>query len=311
MNFSATTEDNSFGHKRVIAEVSTKNLEILGKDKAASIIYKDDLTAKINFTTVENGVNFKNSTITSKNIYASVDGSIYKLGQKYPYLDLSVAAKTSRLDEICSLLPGTETLIPEFNLYKLKKYVFYGSGEGKIKFKGVANRPFVTGFVKIRDGYLIHPIKGAPANANIDLNFVGKKMNLDVYVPTSKDQSVSVKGMVLIDGSKYSELQIESTDSVSLAPAQEVLNPLHEILKFQLGPVPILKVAGLGGIKLRSAGKKVDPHIWGEIHFRNVTASFNDIHNLVLKNGSGEVIFNDTQTTFKSYHATIMVNLLK
>ncbi len=305
VNFSATTEDNSFGHKRVIAEVSTKNLEILGKDKAASIIYKDDLTAKINFTTVENGVNFKNSTITSKNIYASVEGSIYKLGQKYPYLDLSVAAKTSRLDEICSLLPGTETLIPEFNLYKLKKYVFYGSGEGKIKFKGVANRPFVTGFVKIRDGYLIHPIKGAPANANIDLNFVGKKMNLDVYVPTSKDQSVSVKGMVLIDGSKYSELQIESTDSVSLAPAQEVLNPLHEILKFQLGPVPILKVAGLGGIKLRSAGKKVDPHIWGEIHFRNVTASFNDIHNLVLKNGSGEVIFNDTQTTFKSYHATI------
>lgn len=305
VNFSATTEDDSFGHKRVIAEVSTKNLEILGKDKAASIIYKDDLTAKINFTTVENGVNFKNSTITSKNIYASVDGSIYKLGQKYPYLDLSVAAKTSRLDEICSLLPGTETLIPEFNLYKLKKYVFYGSGEGKIKFKGVANRPFVTGFVKIRDGYLIHPIKGAPANANIDLNFVGKKMNLDVYVPTSKDQSVSVKGMVLIDGSKYSELQIESTDSVSLAPAQEVLNPLHEILKFQLGPVPILKVAGLGGIKLRSAGKKVDPHIWGEIHFRNVTASFNDIHNLVLKNGSGEVVFNDTQTTFKSYHATI------
>lgn len=81
-------------------------------------------------------------------------------------------------------------------------------------------------------------------------------MNLDVYVPTSKDQSVSVKGMVLIDGSKYSELQIESTDSVSLAPAQEVLNPLHEILKFQLGPVPILKVAGLGGIKLRSAGKR-------------------------------------------------------
>lgn len=305
VNFSARTEDDSFGHKRVIAEVATKNLEILGKDKAASIIYKDDLTAKINFTTVENGINFKNSTIASKNIYASVDGSIYKLGQKYPYLDLNVTAKASRLDDICAILPGTETLIPEFNLYKLKKYVFYGRGEGKIKFKGVANRPFVTGFVKIRDGYLIHPIKGAPANANIDLNFVGKKMNLDVYVPTSKDQSVSVKGMVLIDGSKYSELQIESTDSVSLAPAQEVLNPLHEILKFQLGPVPILKVAGLGGIKLRSAGKKVDPHIWGEIHFRNVTASFNDIHNLVLKNGSGEVVFNDTQTTFKSYHATI------
>lgn len=49
----------------------------------------------------------------------------------------------------------------------------------------------------------------------------------------------------------------------------------------------------------------MDPHIWGNIRFKNVTASFNDIHNLVLKNGSGEVKFNDTKTSFRSYYATI------
>ena len=72
-----------------------------------------------------------------------------------------------------------------------------------LHFRGKANRPFVTGFVKLRDAYLIHPIKNAPANAKIDLNFIGKQMLLDVFVPTSKGQNVTVKGKVKIDGSKY------------------------------------------------------------------------------------------------------------
>ena len=71
-----------------------------------------------------------------------------------------------------------------------------------------------------------------------------------------KIKDVTVKGLVTIDGSKYSELQIDSTDSVMLEPAQEILNPLHEILKFQLGPVPMMKISGFGNIHIRSAGKK-------------------------------------------------------
>ena len=45
--------------------------------------------------------------------------------------------------------------------------------------------------------------------------------------------------------------------------------------------------------------------IWGKINFRNVTASFNEIHNLTLNNGAGEVVFNNTKTTFRSYQAYI------
>lgn len=145
-------------------------------------------------------------------------------------------------------------MLPDFNLYKLKKYVFYGDGEGKVKFTGQGNRPNVKGFVKLRDAYLIHPMKGAPANASVDLDFKGQEMFLDVFVPAANNQNVTVKGKVKIDGSKYSELDIKSTDAVPLAPAQEILNPLHEILKFQLGPVPIMKIAGIGNINMRSAG---------------------------------------------------------
>ena len=169
----------------------------------------------------------------------------------------------------------------------------------------------MKGFVKLRDAYLMHPMKGAPANASIDLDFVGEEMLLDVFVPAANNQNVTVKGKVKIDGSKYSELDIKSTNAIPMAAAQEILNPLHEILKFQLGPVPIMKIAGFGNINMRSAGKKIDPHIWGEINFNNVTASFNEINHLVLTNGSGEVIFNDTQTTFKSHKAFINGKLVE
>ncbi len=304
VNINAKTTPDKFGHKNIHADIDTNNLKIIGKDKASSVIFDDELKADINFSTVENGINFKNTTLNAKNIHAKVDGSIFDLGKK-PKYNITAEVKNTRLEDVVAILPGSETLLPDFNLYKLKKYVFYGDGNGKLTFQGQGNRPNVQGSVKLRNAYLIHPIKNAPANADIDLDFFGKKMKLNVYVPTSPNQFVNVKGTVLIDGSKYSELTIKSSDAVILEPAQEILNPLHEILKFQLGPVPIMKIAGVGNIDMHSAGKKIDPHIWGRINFKNATASFNEIHNLVLNNGSGEVVFNDTQTTFKTHKAFI------
>ena len=306
INIIANTLPDKFGHKNISTTIVSENLAIQGRDKASSVFYNDKITAKINFGTIENGIHFKNTTIDAKNIHAILNGKLFDLGNKKDLrYNLTAEVKDTRLENVVAILPGSETLLPDFNLYKLKKYVFYGNGEGKLNFEGKGTRPKVNGEIKLSDAYLMHPIKGSPANATINLKFKGQKMFLDVFVPTSKTQNVSVKGMVLIDGSKYSELQIKSTKEVSLAPAQEILNPLHEILKFQLGPVPIMKIAGIGNIDLKSAGKKIDPHIWGNIYFKNVTASFNEIHNLELHNGSGEVLFNDTKTTFKSYYATI------
>lgn len=305
VNFTAETKPDKFGHKTINSVLETQNLAIIGKDKYESIIYPNKLVAKINFDTVENGINFENTTLDSDKLHARVDGKIFNLGNNTPKYNIEAEVKDTRLENAVAIVPGYEALLPDFNLYKLKKYVFYGDGEGKVKFVGQGNRPNVTGYVKLSDAYLIHPMKGAPANADIKMKFIGQRMLLDVFVPAANNQNVSVKGDIKIDGSKYSELEIKSTDNVDMAPAQEILNPLHEILKFQLGPVPIMKIAGKGSINMRSAGKKVDPHIWGAIKFNNVTASFNEIKHLELKNGSGEVKFNDTQTTFKSYHAFV------
>ena len=276
----------------------------MGQELATSIIANDTLQTTLDFGTVENGILINKFILKAPRINASAKGKLYNLGHKAPTYDITASLKDSRAEDIIQLLPGSETLLPDFNLYKLKKYMFYGDGNAKLRFKGQGTFPHVYGFVKVRDGILIKPLRGAPGNADIDLKFKGQEMFVDVYVPaTGVDQHVEVKGKALIDGTKYSELNIKSTEAVQLAPAREVLVPLHEILKFQLGPVPMMTATGVGNIDMRSAGRKVDPHIWGRINFSNATATLIDVHNLQIDNGAGEVVFDDTMVTFKTHQA--------
>src|SRR5699024_7619236 len=111
-------------------------------------------------------------------------------------------------------------------------------------------------------------------------------------------ETVLVNGDVELYGNKNADLYIKSTHEINLKIAQTILNPLHEILKFDLGPVPIMDLRGIGNIDLHVTGNRKNPHAWGEFNFKNTTASFLDIHNMVLKHGAGKLIFNDENTYF-------------
>lgn len=300
VNFSANTTTDKYKHKNITTKLVTNNLKIIGKDKVASVIYPDTLTANINFDTVNNGINFEDTTVKSKNIDFTVNGKVFDIGNKAPKYNIEGEVKNTRLADIVALFPWTDKILPDFNLYKLKEHGGDGLGNAKIRFQGQGNKPNVTGFAKLEDLYVLHPIKGATGNANVDMKFTGKHMLINVFVPAGENQSVTVSGKAWLDGSKYSELQVKSTDAIPLAPAQEVLVPLHDILKFQLGPIPMMKVAGYGKVEAHSAGKKVDPHMWGRVDFWNAKASFLDVKNLEVVNGIGEVVFDDRTVTFKT-----------
>ncbi|MBR1460185.1 hypothetical protein IJ596_00930, partial [bacterium] len=305
INFSSDTQITKNYHKRVFSNLTTENLEIIGEDKPSSIIFPDVLSVKINFDTINGGVDFKDTTIKAKDIDLTINGKLTSSGKKIPAMDLTGDIKPSRLEQVSKLVPGLPDLLPEMNLYKLKEYSPNGLGEGNLRFVGRGDRPEVFGSIKLRDVFIIKPIPNSPANAKADLTFKGKHMQLDVDVPVAPKTNVTVNGFIKIDGSKYSELKIKSSDYIPMAPAQDVINPLHEIFKFKMGPVPIMKLSGLGTVDVFSAGKKVDPHLYGTFKFKNATASFNDIHNLVLHHGSGEILFQNTKIPFRTYTATI------
>lgn len=305
LNFEIVTNENKKKHKIITAKVETKDLEILGKDKPSSIIYHFPLLFKSNLEVISGGVKFKDTILEGKGLHFKLDGKLTKSGKRIPAMNLKLEIKPSKLEEACAILPWFREIPNEMDFYKFKEYGVYGKGEGNLHFIGKGSRPNVYGNVKLSEGYILRKGLVTPEGASVNMDFVGMIMNIDVFVPTFNNQSVSVNGMVKIDGSKYSELNIKSTDSVDMENAQIVLNPLHEMLKFKIGPVPLMKIKGLANIDVRSAGKKIDPHLFGKMTFRNATASFIDIHNLTINNASGEILFQDRNIPFKTKTGTI------
>src|SRR5699024_9544508 len=147
-----------------------------------------------------------------------------------------------------------------FNLYLLKKYKYYGDIIGNLEIKGDYLEPSVTGNILSTNGYLEKPIPNNTPKATIKLQFRGDKTALDAHVPASQSQIVFVKGLIKLYEDKAADLNITSTQNVDLKTAQIVLNPLHQILKFDLGPVPIMDIKGKGNINLHVVGTTKDPH---------------------------------------------------
>ena len=298
VNFLADTSTGTDKHKNIFAKLTVENLAIMQDDKAKSVYCKDKFNLQAGIDTIKNGINIRDMKILAKGIDVSLNGTATHLDSKMPFVDLNAAIKNSRTENFIPLLPPEENLLEEVNFAALKKNFFYGDINGNLNIKGKADSADVTGKITVTEGYLNKPFPNNTPKAVIKLLFNGKKMAMDVKVPASKTQTVFVTGDVELYNGKNADLYIKSTPEIDLKIAQTALNPLHEILKFDLGPVPIMDIKGIGNIDLKVKGTRKNPHGWGEFNFKNTTASFLDINNMVLKNGAGKLTFNDEDTHF-------------
>lgn len=304
LNATAQTVSDENNHKRINTLTEFNDLGIFTKNKDADIFCHDKLVVRSELAAHHNGIEIKSMDIKGNKISSEIKGSVDKLTTQYPYLDLNIKINDTQVKNIVPLLPGEENLVPEINLLELKKTPVDGILNGEINIKGKADFPDVTGKISAKDVYLVTPIPNAP-KAVINLDFLGQKVDIDVHVPTTQTQYVDVKGPINLYKDRYADLVIKSTDNIDFATAQRVLNPLHDILTFQMGPVPVMKLYGHGNIDLHVKGTKKVPHGWGSFKFYDTTASFIDINNLVLKNGQGELTFNDENTHFITHKATL------
>lgn len=304
VNITADTAFTADSHKQVKTNLIVKNLGIYKDDFASSIHCKDKLEIKTDINTIKNGIEINELKITAKGISAFSSGKVTRLNAKIPTVDLKVNINKSRAENIIAVLPGSADLSPDINLLLLKKTGFWGDVMGNLEVKGKADYPNVYGNILVSDAYVLKPIPNAD-KATIRLSYVGEKMNLDVVVPTGRTQAVYVKGPINLDKGRNAELNITSTDNVDLKTAQIVLNPLHEILHFDIGPVPIMDIRGKGGINLHVIGTPQNPYGWGKFWFNDATVSFNDIKNMTLTNGSGVLEFDNQNTVFKTNSAKL------
>ncbi len=304
VNITANTALTADNHKQVKTKLIVKNLGILKDDIASSIHCKDKLVIKTDINTIKNGIEINEMKITGKGISAFSSGKVTRLNAKIPTVDLKVNINKSRAENIISILPGEPDLSPDIDLLLLKQTGFWGDVMGNLEVKGKADYPNVYGNILVSNAYVLKPIPNAE-KAIIKLSYTGDKMNLDVTVPTGGNQAVYVKGPVNLDKDRNAELNITSTDRVDLKTAQIVLNPLHDILHFDIGPVPVMDINGKGGINLYVTGNKKNPHGWGKFWFEDAKVSFIDIKNMTLTNGSGVLEFNNQDTVFKTNSAKL------
>jgi len=273
------------------------NCAIIMQDSAKSIIFPEKLTIKSKFGIKKQFINLDDVNILSTNIDININGRIIDyFGKAMPTLDLGIRLNKSKIEDIISIIPPFK--IEEINTYYLKKYKFYGDILANIKVKGRLPEPEVYGDIYIDNGILSNPIPNTTKGATIKLNLDGKVANFDVVVPAGLQEKVYVKGSQDLYNIKYADFTVKSTNCVNLKSAQEVLNPLHKILNFIIGPVPIMDINGIGNIDIIVKGNRKNPHVWGVMNFVNTNAKFIEMPNLELSNANAILSFKDQDAHF-------------
>ncbi len=272
------------------------NCSVIMKDSAKSMILPKELIINSKFNITRKYITFESVKINSQNIHSTIKGSVYNyLDKPQTTVDLNIQLDKSKVEDIVSLLPPFA--VEEIDVYKLKKYKFYGDAIANLSIKGNLVEPEIDGEVFVDNGILISPIKDAKG-ATVKLDFTGKYVNFDVSVPAGGAEKVWVKGGVELYNVKYSDMRVWSTQKVDLQTAEEKVNPIHEILNFIIGPVPIMDVKGDGNIDIIVKGNRKNPHVWGILNFNNVTTYFNEIPDLVLRDAQAVLKFNDQDAVF-------------
>ena len=289
------------GHKEIQGHLNLKNFAILGADRSTSIYSDAPVDIRSDAVIVNDGVDIKSLKLLSQGIDVEIGGSVSKTNAKSPILDLKADINHIQGKNFVGFIPGIKNLSPDFDFCMLKTYPLDGKINGHVEVKGEANYPNLFGSILIDDLYLVAPIKDAPKNGTVKLSFEKHKMNIDVHVMTDKAEYVDVKGFAKLFRGKYTDLRITSTPNIDLVKVRKVVMPLHDILKFELGPVPMMNIfSGYGKANLHVAGSKASPHAWGSITFKDGEAEFITINNMVVKKLKGAVNFNNDKIDFYS-----------
>ncbi len=305
VNLVADTTSKSNEHKNIFSQLTIEDLGIINEEPAKSIYCNKILSIKTDIDTIKNGLNIQNMDISSSGIDINIKGDVTNFDSKIPFVNTNIEIKNSKAENFIPLLPAERDILEEIDFFALKKYPLYGNVNGKLQLKGKALTPEINGNIKISNVYLVKPLPYNTPKGQIDLEFTSDKVFFDANVPAPFGQNVSVIGYQELYNNKLASIDIKTTPKIDLKTAQNVLNPLHQILKFDLGPLPIMTVNGTGNVELKVEGNRKLPQIWGVINFANATATFNDINNLFAQNINGKVTFNNQKVEFSTTGAII------
>lgn len=273
------------------------DVNVLYKEDFKSIIFPQKVKLEGNFNLTEEELSISQSNFNAENINITTAITVSDYTSKHPSIYTKTIINDTNSTDLIKMLPAINS--PDINLMYLKKYPLYADVNGFINISGKLPEPDIDGSILINNGYLVKPITNDNIKASIGLKFKDKTVFYDVTAGAGGKEKVTVNGNTKLYGDKYSKMTIKSTPHVNLSTAKSIVDPLHQILYFETGPVPIMDIDGIGNIDINIEGNHSNPHVWGQMNFYNAQAAFKDIKGIVFKNLDGFLKFEDQKVEFK------------
>lgn len=308
LNIQADTKALNSRTTEIKTQMALDKFSITEKDSSIHLAFKDKLNVNTIYDVSRNTLELKKFKIVSGRINTDITGKVNKMGSKNPILNLSIAINKSRVEDFIALLIAALPDTKDPSILALKKYGYYSDIEGKVLIKGKFNKPKIKGELLSTNAYVKEP--PSVPKATVKIKFLGERLDLDILVPAGGGENVTIKGTVDLYNKKSTDLIVNSTKNVDFEVIQPILLPVHEILLFDLGPLPVMDLYGHGNIKLKITGSHDDPHVVGVLNFINTNARFHGVDALI-KNGDGSLYFEDKTTRLDIKKAFLNSKLIK
>ncbi len=307
INTAFYTNDAGKNEKKFFAEAMVKNLAITMKNPNDSI--ESSGVMKISFAGLANESDLKidKLNINGKDWKTEISGLVQKIGSKSPNLDLNVKIPHSNVHSLIALLPN---ITDEYNtVRKLKKHGVFGVIDTALKVSGKPERPDIFGKLALSDLYILYYDPLIP-KCRIDMEFKGQFFELYTKVFARKNQFVEIKGSADNWLGGRGNFHIVSSPVVNLETAHRLLLPVHDVVGFDLGPLPYMTISGEGNIDLKVHGTVVDGFADGRFNFKNTNAQI-DGYNFKLLNAAGHLDFNKKDMFFETISGKVKNSPLK
>ena len=278
-----------------------ENFHVNMKNKLDSVGSDTPLNINIEGQAYSDRLNLSKVLIGSKDWNMQVSGNVSKIEGKSAQLDLAVKIPKSALFPMYHLIPS----LPDCNnaIQKLKKYGVWADVEAELKVKGNPDNPHIYGPVTLSDLYILKYDEKIP-KCKIDMIFKGLQFDMYTKVFTRVNQFVEIKGSADNKLGGKGDFFVKSSPVVDLTTAHTLLLPVHDVVGFDLGPLPYMKLSGVGNIDIHTKGTVKDGYIDGVFNFKNTNAELAGL-NTVLKNASGYLTFKAKDMHFETTSANI------
>lgn len=291
-NLYIKTDEKDFSQKFF---ASIKNQKIILKNGKTIAPYKKDIVLKALFALENEKLSIKNAALNSDLLNVFLEGEIDKIISKKPKIDLKIKIQNTQLNNFLYYIPDNAIFYRPQGIPKLKESNFYGLLDGDISLKLFPLD--IEGNLKATDVHIPN-IKKAYRQNDVNAYFMKDKMRIYTRVYTPDNEYVIVDGVSNLDDSLSGKYSVQSTKKIDLDFAQKYLVPIQQIIGFNIGPVPIMKIKGYGNIDIKTQGTLFDAQIFGNFNAYQAQATLDGL-NAKLNDGVCELVFDNRNLIFK------------